>query len=121
MWLIENLINNWLINEYRDGYKSYQDKKSLIIISIDFRKAFDSLERKGFIKALKYYQVHDKVIDNMIELCTLYKWETEIWKNNKMVGETEISNGVRKGCTDWQPTTLQFDYDNIWPYYFPLL
>lgn len=111
--IIEHLINNELINEYQVGFtkgkrieenififcidKSYQNKKPLIVVSIDFRKAFDSTDRKGLIKALKYYQVHDKVIDNIMELYTNDK--TEIWRNNKMVGEAVITNGIRQGCT----------------------
>ena len=111
--IIEHLINNELINEYQVGFtkgkrieenififcidKSYQNKKPLIVVSIDFRKAFDSIDRKGLIKAMKYYQVHDKVIDNIMELYTNDK--TEIWRNNKMVGEAVITNGIRQGCT----------------------
>ena len=64
--IIEHLQNNDLINEYQVGFtkgkrieenifilnycidKSFQDKKPLIVISIDFEKAFDSIDMKRF-------------------------------------------------------------------------
>ena len=54
--------NNILILRYCID-KTIQMKKKLIIISIDFAKAFDSIKRDVMIKLLMEYKVNHKVID----------------------------------------------------------
>ena len=43
------------------------------------------------------YQIHEKIIDNIMNLNSNDK--TEIWKNDENSEESEITNGIRQRCT----------------------
>ena len=76
--------------------KSYENKKPLFIISIDFQKAFDSISRAMLIKVMMKYKIHPKLIDLIAEIYTNDK--TKMFINNKEICEIEITNGIRQGC-----------------------
>ena len=76
--------------------QSFEYQKPLIIDSIDFKKAFDSIHRESLWKILKLYGVPDKFI-NIFK--TLYLNSSCCVKTS--VGNTEmfdIKTGVRQGC-----------------------
>ena len=66
-------------------------------MSIDFEKAFDSVERVALVRALKYYRRDLRLIEVVMDI---YMGDTtEIWRNGKVVGDTEVTSGIRQGCT----------------------
>lgn len=75
---------------------SYRRKEKLIVTSIDFAKAFDSINRGSLIKALMKYNIHPKLI-NII--ANIYSEDaTNIYFNGTKQAEMEITNGIRQGC-----------------------
>ena len=110
----KHIAENKLVNEYQAGAtrgrraadnlfmlnycieESYTDKKSLFIISIDYSKAFDSLDRGKIIEVLKEYKIHESVID---VIAKIYQGDsTDIYINRKMYTKMEITSGIRQGC-----------------------
>ena len=71
--------------------------RELVVVSIDFEKAFDSVERVALVRALKYYRCDPRLIEVVMDI---YMGDrTEIWRNGKVVGDTEVTSGIRQGCT----------------------
>ena len=56
--------DNLLILSYCIEY-SFEKKKPLYVISIDIKKAFDSVERGTLIKVLKKYKVDPNIINTI--------------------------------------------------------
>ena len=48
--------------------ETYKMKKILIVISVDFKKAYDSIKREKIIEVMKDYKIHPKVIDATAEI-----------------------------------------------------
>ena len=76
--------------------KSYKSKETLIITSIDFRKAFDSVNRDKLLEVMTKYKIHPKVIDLIINI---YKEDsTTVTQNNRTIDKISIRSGIRQGC-----------------------
>lgn len=75
---------------------SYKNRKALIIISIDFKKAFDSIKRGKMIEVLMKYKIHPKVIDAVASLYKEDKTKINIYDTEE---EFSITSGIRQGCT----------------------
>ena len=43
--------------------KSYKQNKPLVVISIDFSKAYDSIDRRKMIETMIEYKIHPNIID----------------------------------------------------------
>ena len=72
-------------------------KKQLIITFIDFKKAFDSVNRNKLLEMMIRYKFHPSVIDLIINI---YNGDiTEITKGDSMTNEIEITSGIKQGCT----------------------
>ena len=83
-------ILNYCIQE------SFRAKKPLIVTSIDFAKAFDSIKRSTLIESLKEYKIHPKIINAIYEI---YNGDnTQIYLNKEKLTDMEISSGIRQGC-----------------------
>ena len=76
---------------------SYKRKKPLIIIAIDFAKAFNSINRVALLRALTTYGCDPAMIDIIVKLYT--GDYTKIYKCNAKIGQIEVQNGIRQGCT----------------------
>jgi len=87
-------------NLFMLGYcveESYRSKNMLVVISVDFRKAFDSIDRRKMVEAMIYYKCDPKVIDSIV---SLYSGDcTMIEREGMDIGGMEIKNGIRQGCT----------------------
>lgn len=93
--------NNILILRYCREI-SFTNKKSLIVISIDYAKAFDSVRRDMMVKVLIDYKINEKAIDVTTKL-----YQGDITKIKLDDGEEiaiPVTSGTRQGCTD--STTL---------------
>ena len=110
----EHLKSNNLINDLQSGAtpgrrvsenifilhycieKSYVNKQKLYILSIDYRKAFDSVDRYMMLKVIQKLKIHPKII-NII--CNIYQNDTtSLYLNNDKLTEINISAGIKQGC-----------------------
>ena len=72
-------------------------KIPIIIIALDFKKAYDSIKREEIIEILKDYRVQKELIDF---IALIYQGDsTNIKVNEREYIKMEISNGIRQGCT----------------------
>lgn len=114
-YLEEHIRDNGLENEAQSGFtdggriennlfilkycieKSKLMKKPLIVTSIDYSKAYDSIKRGQLIQILKENKVHADLISIIAEI---YKGDKTIinYGNVKNV-EIPITSGIRQGCT----------------------
>ena len=76
---------------------SKKRKQELVVAPIDYEKAFDSVDRRALIRALKYYECHPLIIDLVATMYTNDK--TEIYVGQSKAGEIMVTNGIRQGCT----------------------
>ena len=111
----EHLENNALLNEMQAGFtksrrvedniiilyeckeEAYRRKKQLIVISIDYKKAYDSVNRNEIVKVLNFYKVDKNIIDFIVQI---YDEDTTCMKiRDDLKIFFEINNGIRQGCT----------------------
>ena len=67
------------------------------MVAIDFEKAFDSVEWVALVRSLMYDRCDPRLIDVVLDLYVGNR--TEIWQNGILVGDTEVTGGIRQGCT----------------------
>ena len=76
---------------------TFKRKKSLVVISIDYKKAFDSINRSKMIEVMKKYKICSRVIEIIAEI---YNGDqTEICLREELKEVVEITSGIRQGCT----------------------
>ncbi len=76
--------------------QSFKMKKPLITISIDFKKAFDSIKRKSLITCMKKFKIHPLIIDIISEI---YKNDkVTLYLNNEIMANINVTSGIRQGC-----------------------
>ena len=77
--------------------ESFKKKKALIVTSIDFKKAFDSVKRDVLIEVMKKYKINPKIMDT---IANIYRGDkTNIDLGEGLEQEMEITSGIRQGCT----------------------
>ena len=113
--LYEHLVNIREMNDLQAGFSkgrrmednifvleycirdSKRRKKELIVMAVDFEKAFDSVDRRSLIAGLKRCKC-DPLVINVI--ANLYKGDTtEVYMKNQKLFEIEATSGIRQGCT----------------------
>ena len=76
--------------------KTYKQDKPLIVISIDYSKAYDSIDRKRMIETMIKYKIHPNIIDIVSKV-----YQDDF--TNLVFGEHEekinITSGIKQGCT----------------------
>ena len=75
----------------------YRQKKQLIVIAIDFRKAFDSVKRETLIEAMMKYKMHPQLIETVAKIYSGDSTTLDIGGNNEVT--IEVTSGIRQGCT----------------------
>merc|ERR1712050_95748 len=63
---------------------------------IDFKKAYDSIDRKKLIEVLISYKINPRIIDIIVQM---YKNDHTIVKLGKMEEKIEVTGGIRQGCS----------------------
>ena len=63
---------------------------------IDFKKAYDSIDRKKLIEVLISYKINPRIIDLIVQM---YRKDYTIVKLGKMEAKTEVTGGIRQGCS----------------------
>ncbi|MEL6606481.1 MAG: reverse transcriptase family protein, partial [Cyanobacteria bacterium J06614_10] len=76
---------------------TYRARKGLIVIAIDFQKAYDSIKRESLIEIMKEYKIHKDIIESVAELYQGDSTIIEIGEDFKE--EMKITNGIKQGCT----------------------
>ena len=110
-----HLANNDLLNEMQAGFTDgrriennlyilkyciescFERNLPLFLSSVDYHKAFDSINRGKMIQAMKYYKAHFKDIDKVAEIYQGDKTFINFGEIKDL--EIEISSGIRQGCT----------------------
>lgn len=77
--------------------ESYKKKTPLIVTSIDFTKAFDSIKREKIIEALIKYKVHPTIITIIANIYE--KDNTKINFTKDLQTNMEVTSSIRQGCT----------------------
>ena len=67
-----------------------------MLIALDFKKTFDSVNRKGLIKTMIKYRINPEVIDLVAKI---YESDTTSIKMAGREDEISVSSGIRQGCT----------------------
>ena len=85
------LIKTWCIEE------SFRTKKTLVMVSVDFSKAFDSVDRGKLVEVL----VDGGCNGDLIDIITrLYSGDcTQVFCEGDGIGGVEVTTGIRQGCT----------------------
>ena len=113
--MVEQRMSDWRVGDLQCGFtegrrmqenlfvlshcveESYRMKRELVVVAVDFSKAFDSVERRALVEALKYYKCHWRVID---AIASVYVGDrTRIFREGVQMGEIEAMSGIRQGCT----------------------
>ena len=76
--------------------KGKKPEKEIILIALDFKKAFDSVNRKSLIETMIKYKVNPYVIDLIAKL---YENDSTLISMGGIEEEIAISAGIRQGCT----------------------
>ena len=53
--------------------------------------------RLALVRPSKFYKCKPRPIDMIVDLYVGDR--TEVWRNGEMLGETEVTNGIRQRCT----------------------
>merc|ERR1711913_92345 len=75
--------------------KIHKPKHSLYFAFVDFRKAYDSIDRQKLIEVLIGYKINPLIIDLIVQM---YQEDCTIIKLGKMNKKVEVTSGIRQGC-----------------------
>ena len=70
-------------------------KTGLYFAFIDFKKSYDSVNRKRLIEVLINYKVNPAIIDMIIQM---YEGDSTTKQLGKMKSNIEVTSGIRQGC-----------------------
>ena len=77
-------------------YESKSRKhKSLYFAFIDFKKAYDSIDRKRLIEVLIKFKINPQIIDLIVQM---YEGDSTIIQLGRMRKKIEVTGGIRQGC-----------------------
>ena len=75
---------------------SYRRRKPLVVVSIDFKKAYDSIKREEMIQVMKEYRIHPEVIDILAEV---YQGDSTKIRIEGEEINMQVTSGIKQGCT----------------------
>ena len=70
-------------------------KKSLYFAFIDFKKAYDSINRRRLIEVLIKFKINQQVINLIVQM---YEGDSTIIQLGRMKKCLEVTGGIRQGC-----------------------
>ena len=76
--------------------RTFKTNKTLILVAIDYSKAYDSIDREKMIETLIEYKIHPDVIDTIIQI---YQGDSTKIKIGEIERKLEITSGIKQGCT----------------------
>ena len=63
---------------------------------MDFKKAYDSIDRGKLVETLVRFKIHPKIIDLMVRV---YSGDETIMRLRGKEEEVRVTSGIRQGCT----------------------
>ena len=75
---------------------AWKKKEQLIVMALDFKKAFDSIDRKKLIEVMIEYRINPYVIELVAKIYSNEKTKICIGDMEKNI---EINVGIKQGCT----------------------
>ena len=69
--------------------------RPLYLAFIDFKKAYDSIDRKKLIEVLIDYKINPQIIDLIVQM---YKNDSTVIKLGSLSEKVEVTSGIRQGC-----------------------
>lgn len=92
-------------------YETFKNKNTLIVTSLDFKKAFDSINRENLIKTLMKNKIDSSLISIIAQIYSDDR--TRLHINNEEQATIHITNGVRQGCNGSTVLFLLMTYEII--------
>ena len=86
-----HFILDYLANKVYDGPR----KNCLYFAFIDFKKAYDSINRKRLIEVLVKFKINPHIIELIVQM---YEGDSTIIKLGKLKEKVEVTGGIRQGC-----------------------
>ena len=86
-----HFILDYIVNKTYEGSR----KKSLYFAFIDFKKAYDSIDRKILIEVLAKFKINPQIIDLIVQM---YEGDSTIIQLGRMRENVEVTGGIRQGC-----------------------
>lgn len=77
-------------------HQTYRRKEELVVIAVDFKKAYDLVKRERFLELLMKYKLPETLIGLIKRLYCGDVTQIEIGERRI---EIEVENGIRQGCT----------------------
>ena len=77
--------------------RAYRDRQELVVVGIDFEKAYDSVRRDRLIEVMRDYKIQGEIIDFVSRIYTGDRTVIDIGGENRI--EIGIESGIRQGCT----------------------
>lgn len=77
--------------------ENYRKIKTLVVMSLDYSKAYDLIRREEIVKALKQYNIHPEIIQALVNIYNEDRMRIELSKS--IQEEMEVTSGIRQGCT----------------------
>ena len=77
--------------------RTFALRKSLIVISVDFQKAFDSIDRGALIQTMIDFEIDAKVINIVAQIYTGDK--TSIYLNDERITEVNVTVAYDRAAT----------------------
>ena len=69
--------------------------KTLYLAFIDFKKDYDSIDRKRLIEVLVKFKINPQIIDLIVQM---YEGDSTIIQLDRMRRKIEVTGGIRQGC-----------------------
>merc|ERR1712179_758155 len=82
---------DYIANKVYEGKRN----KQLYFAFIDFKKAYDSINRKRLIEVLVKFKINPKIIELIVQM---YEGDSTIIKLGKLKEKVEVTGGIRQGC-----------------------
>ena len=76
--------------------KANKRGEKLIVIALDFKKAFDSIDRSKLIEVLVRYKIHPNMIDLIVKV---YSNDSTTLTLGDLEEKMFITSGIKQGCT----------------------
>ena len=89
-----HFLLRYLVENTYDSRKKYHN--NLIVVALDFKKAFDSVDRGKLIETLVKYKINPWLIDLVVKV---YTGDRTVLRLGGKEAEIEVTSGIRQGCT----------------------
>ena len=76
--------------------KCVKEKKNLFVTSIDFKKAYDSIDRFKMIEIMQEFKINPKIINLIANI--YHNDKTALFLNSEEITQVDITTGIRQGC-----------------------